>query len=158
MLGMLIWDKDRLAPFYNEVLMGFLFRYIILPLVIILLGAIIVNFFFLGHIEGVKGNFSSLEWDGGYKVVCHFEIKNKGLFSVNSEKIQLEIPEYAKIQDIVIEEGDRHQYKLVSGGKNRNYVVFEVDGLDGRKRIKGTITFFQSKKWTKDLSPIFFSE
>lgn len=120
---------------------------------------ILIQYLYLaGNLEGIRGDFSSLPWKEGYKIVCNFKIKNKGILSVDSEKIQLEIPEYAEIIDIIIKPDYRHLYTLVDGGKGENFAVFKVEGLDRKDSIKGTVTFFQNKSWSEDLSPIFFSE
>lgn len=119
----------------------------------------IYSLFAVGNLEGIPGEFGSVEADSGYKITCHFKVKNEGLLAIKSEKIQLNIPKAANISDIDIPNQYNYLYKIIGGGKNHNYEVFLIEGLKGRKTIEGGISFSQNKKWEKDyVNPLSFSK
>ena len=134
-------------------------RPLIVSVAVYILGVILYNLFIIGNLQGIPGEFGSVEVDSGYKITCHFKIKNKGLISIKSGKIQLNIPKAANISEIDIPSQYNYLYKIIDGGKGYNYVVFLIEGLKGRKIIEGSISFSQNKKWEKDyVNPLSFSK
>ena len=134
-------------------------RPLIVSVVVYVLGAIIYNLFVVGNLEGIPGEFGSVETVSGYSITCNFKIKNKGLLAIKSEKIQLNIPMGCGISDIDIPRQYKYLYKIIEGGENHNYAVLLIGGLKGRKTIEGGISFPQSKKWERDyVKPMSFSK
>ena len=133
-------------------------RPIIVSVAIFILGSIINNLFVVGSLEGIPGDFSSVETESGYKISCNFRLKNSGILKLKSEKIQLNIPKHAKIDEIDIPRKHKHLYQIVAGGSNHNFVILLIEGIKGRQTIEGSVVFSQNKKWGKDnINPLFFS-
>lgn len=129
------------------------------PVVVYVAGVVIYSFLIAGDLVGVPGEFSSVRVESGYKVTCHFTLKNKGFLSIKSEKIQLNIPKETSISDIDIPDQYKYMYRMIDGGKNKNFVIFLVEGMKGRKSLDGTVSFFQNKKWEMDyINPLSFSD
>ena len=129
------------------------------PVIVYVAGILVYNAFIVVELTGIPGEFNSVKIDSKYKIACNFEIKNKGLLTANTKKIQMNIPKETKILGMDIPRQYGYLYKVIDGGKNYNFAVFLVDGLKGRKSVKGSITFFQNAKWEKDyVKPISFSD
>lgn len=129
------------------------------PVIVVIVAIIVSNFIIPGKLVGIPGEFGSAKIDTGYKITCHFKLKNKGFLKIKSEKIQLNIPKAARISEIDIPTQYNYLYKIIGGGKNHNFVVFLVEGMKGRESMEGSITFPQHSKWEKDyVKPLSFSK
>ena len=129
------------------------------PVVVYIIGIILYNFFIVGNLDGIPGEFGSVKMDSGYKITCHFELKNRGFLSIKSEKIQLNIPKAAAISEIDIPTQYTYLYKIIDGGKDHRFTVFLIEGMKGRKTLEGSVSFSQNKKWEKDyINPLSFSK
>lgn len=134
-------------------------RPLIVSVAVYIAGVIIYNFFIVGNLVGIPGDFGSVKAGSGYKITCHFELKNEGLLSIKSQKIQLNIPKSAKISDIDIPTQFKYLYNIIDGGKDHNFVVLLLEGMKRRKSMKGSISFSINTKWEKDyISPLSFSK
>ena len=52
-------------------------RPLLVSVVVYILGAIIYNFVIVGDLKGIPGEFGSANIDSGFKITCHFKLKNK---------------------------------------------------------------------------------
>lgn len=129
------------------------------PVIIYIAGVLVYNFFIVGNLIGIPGEFSSVKVDSKYKIVCNFELKNNGFITIGSGKIQLNIPKEATILTVDIPRQYKLLYKIVDGGETNNFAIFSIENLKGRESVKGSVIFFQFTKWEKDyINPISFSK
>ena len=128
------------------------------PVIVYVVCILVYSFVIVGNLCGTVGDFDSVKINSEYKVVSHFAIKNKGLLSVKSQKIQLNMPEKAHIHKLSINKDDKYLIKKTEGGENYDHAIFTIEGLKGRRIIKGTVVFLHNTEWDKNVPPISFSE
>ena len=129
------------------------------PVIVVIVAVIISNFILPGELAGIPGEFGSAKVDTGYKITCHFELRNKGYLKIKSEKIQLNLPKNVSISEIDIPMQYNYLYRIIAGGKNHNFVVFLIEGMKGRESMEGSVTFPQKSRWEKDyVNPLSFSK
>ena len=129
------------------------------PTVVYIIGILLYNCFIVGDLVGIPGKFGSVETNSKYEIMCNFELKNKGVLPIKSEKIQLSIPKAATVSNIDIPIQYKYLYKIIDGGKDHNFIIFLIEGMKGMKTLEGSVSFSQNKKWEKDyINPLSFSE
>ena len=62
------------------------------PVILYVAGILIYHAFMVANLTGIPGELNSVKIDSKYKIACNFEIKNKGLLTANTKKIQMNIP------------------------------------------------------------------
>ena len=127
------------------------------PVIVAIVAIYLSNFIIPGKLVGIRGDFGATKIDSGYKVTCHFKLKNKGFVKIKSEKIQLNLAKPATISEIDIPDQYNYLYKIID--RRQNYVVFLIEGLKGKEIIKGSVSFSQYTRWEKDyVNPLSFSK
>jgi hypothetical protein len=129
---------------------------VIIGLIVLFFGWLSYNFFAVGSLEGKCLGHDSVQLNSKYKIICKFEIKNKGLLSVDSKTIQLNIGEDAKIESYNMPRGMDYQWEIAEGGPGDNIIVFLIDGLEKGGTIQGSISFIQNKPWYEKIRPCWF--
>lgn len=134
-------------------------RPIVVGIAAFLASVVVSNFILPGNLVGRRGEFGSVKTNSGYKITCHFQIKNKGYLKVRGGKIQLNIPKGTKIEEIDIPMEYNYLHEIISGGKGHSFAVLLIEGLKGRHSLEGSVSFSQYSKWEKNhINPLSFSE
>lgn len=131
------------------------------PVIVFVVGTIIIKLIscgVAGNLKGTQGKITSVEGRSKYKIVCPFEIKNSGLMEVKSRKFQISLPDKVRIHKAEVNQGYKCLCNEVDGGWGNTYIIYLIEGLKGRKSIKGRIIFRQNDKWDERIPALKFSE